>query len=199
MTPFSQIYRENIWRGTDSLSGPGSGIPATTFTGHAIVDLVFRMNFRSILDVGCGDGFWMPSLPGYVGIDPTPEAIARARENHPDRAYLLGDIRTVTLQADLVIVRDVMQHLAIGEAQSLLAAAFARGKFVLASTYKGGKNEGIDEGRLLKGWAYDIDLEQPPFSLPLPAEYIVDGYDYLVAGQIRDASKFLGLWPSNSS
>ena len=53
-----------------------------------------------------------PTCPGYLGVDVAPEAIARARLNHPDRRYLVIDaVKGQLPDADLVIVRDVLQHL----------------------------------------------------------------------------------------
>ena len=77
MNVWGRIYTENIWHGVESLSGPGSGSAATRHVAPAIVSLVERYGITSVLDVGCGDGFWMPDLPGYIGLDVSPVAIER--------------------------------------------------------------------------------------------------------------------------
>lgn len=188
---FETIYRENRWNGVESLSGPGSGPAATRNIAAAIVDLVQELGIRSVLDVACGDGYWMPDLPGYVGIDVSPTAIAKARLRHPDRHYVESDIRDVLTGAfDLVIVRDVIQHLPLREAMSLLFAVRATGsKWLLASTYSGTANVDIEAGD-----TYSPDLREWPFKLGHPHQMIFDGYTYHDPDAIRDPSKYLGLW-----
>ena len=193
---WATIYRRNVWRGPESRSGPGSGSAATRHVAPAIVGLVERRGFASVLDAACGDGFWMPDLPGYLGIDRSSIAIERSRALHPDRAYLVADVRDMDGPPfDLVILRDVVQHLTLEDGLAVVAAARRAGRFLLASTYRGGQNVGCDPARLLSGWAYDNDLEAAPFYLGPPLEVIPDGYAY-EGDAVRDARKALGLWRS---
>jgi SAM-dependent methyltransferase len=191
---FERIYRANKWNGVESRSGPGSGAVATARVAAAIVELVQRLGVRSVLDVGCGDGYWMPDLPGYTGIDPAPSAIRLARERHPERGYLVGDVRDPGpwhRQYDMVISRDAMQHLPLHMALDVLDTIRATGStWLLASTYWAGRNVDIAAG----GY-YEPDLEAAPFSLGTPAELVFDGWDYGVPNLVRDARKHLGLWP----
>jgi hypothetical protein len=193
MNPWSSIYQANVWAGTDSLSGPGSGAAATQHVGPAIVDLCSRYGIRTVIDAACGDGFWMPDLPGYLGIDRAPEAIAWSRTRHPHRQYIVGDLRTCDAQADLIILRDVIQHLSLSEGTALVRAALEKGRYLLASSYRGGHNTGISEAQLMRGLSYDDDLERPPFALGEPLEAIPDGYAY-AGDDVRDERKVLGLW-----
>jgi SAM-dependent methyltransferase len=194
MNAWERIYRNNLWNGEESLSGPGSGSAATASLVPALLDLVDKYEINSVLDVACGDGFWMPDLPNYVGIDLSDTAIDRARALHPERVYIVGDYLSHDLRADLIIMRDVLQHLSLNTAASLVARASKRCHFLLASTYRGGRNTGISEARLLQGKAYDNDLERYPFRLGQPIEVIPDGYAYHEGGGMRDERKFLGLW-----
>jgi SAM-dependent methyltransferase len=193
MSVWGTIYERNVWAGSESLSGPGSGSAATRHVGPAIVSLVERYGITSVLDVGCGDAFWLPELPGYVGLDVSHVALERARLRHPERRYHLGDIRDMDVSADLVILRDVVQHLELAPGVGLVRAARGRGRYLLASTYRGGANVGCSQGALLRGWAYDNDLEAEPFSLGEPIEVIPDGYAY-DGDAVRDPRKVLALW-----
>lgn len=195
MSVFSDIYRENRWNGEESLSGPGSGTAATRDVAQAIVQLVDELHIRTVLDWGCGDGFWMPDLPGYVGWDPTPEAIDRARELHPHREYLTGEVPPVG-SYDLVIMRDVIQHLHWYQtAWALTVLRTGAGgwgcKYLLASHFVGGQNVTIRDGD-----AYSPDLTAEPFKLRQPDRLIPDGayYHEHDTGQVRDPQKFLALW-----
>lgn len=188
-----EIYRQNIWNGVESLSGPGSGDSATAPMKEELATLVRTLDVDTVLDVACGDGYWMPPLPGYVGIDVAPQAIARARQNHPDREYVEGDFLTANVRADLIIMRDVLQHLSLEVAKQMVRRALLRCEWLLASSYKGGKNTGLSYQMLMKGKAFDCNLEQPPFRLGQPIAWIPDGYAYDGHG-IRDERKILGLW-----
>ena len=115
MTVFSDIYRDNRWNGVESMSGPGSGYAPTLYVAQAIEQLVIDINADSVLDVACGDGYWMPDLPNYVGIDVAPEAIALARKRHPGRTYEVSDIRDFPPRPfDLVIFRDAIHPRIVG-------------------------------------------------------------------------------------
>jgi SAM-dependent methyltransferase len=184
---FDQIYRAHSWNGAESASGPGSGSAATERVGAAIVDLAAEIGAQSVLDIGCGDGYWMPHLPGYLGIDVSAEAIKIARRRHPRRDYRAGELESVA-GFDLVIVRDVIQHLPSSEALRILDTV--RDCWLLASTFIGGTNVEIEAGG-----AYPPDLTAPPFDLPQPERLIFDGYGYAEGDPLyRDVRKFLGLW-----
>lgn len=185
---FSDIYRTNAWHGSESRSGPGSGFAPTLAVADAIMGLVNDLDIETVLDLGCGDGLWMPPLPGYVGMDVAPEAIEIARRRHPGRPYLVGDEPNAAY--DLVICRDVVQHLSLSDGLALLQRIAASGsRWLLASTYMGGVNVNI-----VTGDAYSPDLQAEPFSLGVPFHVILDGYGYEHAGEVRDPRKHLGLW-----
>lgn len=188
MNVFDVIYRGNLWNGIESRSGPGSGPAATVRLAGDLRALVAELGITSVLDVGCGDGYWMPELPGYVGFDASTEAIKHARALHPDRVYTAD---YPTGRFDLVILRDVIQHLSFTDGEAILSRAVSSsyGRYLLASTYIGTPNVDI-----VSGDCYSPDLTAPPFNMPQPLRLIFDGYTYHDADAIRDPSKHLGLW-----
>lgn len=188
---FSAIYQRNAWNGVESKSGPGSGAVATIHVAADILRLVDELGIRTVLDAACGDGYWMPDLPGYVGVDVAPEAIEQARLNHPDRIYVVGNIVELDLPpVDLIIFRDALQHLPLEVGTAAIAALGASSsRWLLASTYRGGENIDIDAGD-----CYAPDLEAEPFGMDPPERLIFDGYGYAAADGVRDPRKHLGLW-----
>jgi len=158
-----------------------------------VVLLVGELGITSVLDAACGDGFWMPDLPGYIGVDIAPEATATSRRRHPHRRYLTGDVATLKLPTcDLVVTRDAMQHLSWADGTAFLSALIATGpKYLLASHYIGGENIDIETGG-----AYSPDLTAYPFWLPEPDRLIFDGYYYHRhdTDAVRDPRKHLALW-----
>ncbi len=184
---FDTIYRTNAWNGVESLSGPGSGSAATKNISGIIADLAKLIDAQSVLDVGCGDGFWMPDLPGYLGVDVSETAIRLARENHPDRLYRL--LPAELPAADLVICRDVLQHLSLATATWLVDQMQKAGRVLLLSTFMGLENFDIEDGG-----AAERDLMAPPFMLGDPVRLYFDGWGWRDPWEIRDRRKFLGVW-----
>jgi len=189
---FDRIYRENAWAGEESRSGPGSGRAATAWTAIAVRMMAVAVGAHTVVDMACGDGYWQPELPGYVGLDVSAEAIARARELHPERTFRVFDpaIHRVP-RGDLVLCRDAIHHLPAEEGHRLLGAIRASGTpWLLATTYVGGEL-GL---RIAPGEAYSPDLEHPQWGLGPALLLVRDGWDYEVGSHVRDARKMLGLW-----
>jgi SAM-dependent methyltransferase len=147
----------------------------------------------SILDVGCGDNFWFPDLEiPYLGIDPVAQAIERARARRPARQYIHGSLGAIELPwvPDLVISRDVMQHLSLGDGARLLGDIEHTGtRLMLLSHYVDAVNEPIQTGG-----GYRPNLRDAPFFLDEPVTKIFDGWGWDDPHQVRDAWKYLGLW-----
>lgn len=185
---FDAIYRDNGWNGVESRSGPGSGYAPTRNVALSITALAEMLRVESVLDVGCGDGLWMPPLPGYIGVDVSRYAIRRARVNHPDRVYIVDDGPFPT--CDLAITRDAMQHLSFADGTALLDRILASDpRWLLASTYVGGRNVDIRSGAY-----FEPDLAASPYRLGPPLLLIQDGWDYATPNAIRHPGKYLGLW-----
>jgi SAM-dependent methyltransferase len=187
---FSRIYQRNEWNGVETRSGPGSGSAATKPLGPLLSYLVNSVGIHSVIDAGCGEGYWQPDLPGYVGLDIAPEAIERARSLHPDREYRVHDIRQGCPRGDLVICRDAIQHLSLEDGLAVLYAIRHSGSaWFLGSTYVASENVDIRTGGF-----YSPDLEAAPFDMAPAFLYARDGFDYADGSRVRDPRKMLGLW-----
>lgn len=187
---FSRIYRDNVWNGTETRSGPGSGTSATTLLAQGILEVVRWLGVTSVVDAACGEGYWQPELPGYLGLDIAPEAIEVARQLHPEREYRQADVAQGCPAADLVLCRDAIQHLSLRDGVAVLEAIRRSGsRWLLASTYVGSRNVAVATG----GY-FEPNLEAAPYGMPPALLLLHDGYDYAVPGQLRDPRKMLGLW-----
>ena len=185
MNVFDTIYKGNGWGGTETRSGPGAGSVERRYLAPDVAALVEGMGFESVLDVGCGEGFWTPDLPGYIGIDVSEVALETARKWHPDRDLRLDDGSPYPT-CDLVLVRCVIQHLSFEDGLFLLERVFDSGAtWLLCTSYKAGHNVDIKTGA-----GYWPDMTKPPFSLGDPVGYLLDGRTD------NDQSRFpaLGLW-----
>jgi SAM-dependent methyltransferase len=186
---FNQIYATNAWRGEDGTrSGPGSTLPATELIREALPRKMEELGVRSVLDVACGDGFWQPELPGYIGADIAASALEAAQARHPDRNFVLLDAVVDELpRTDAVLTRDTMQHLSLVDGLAMLNNIRRSGaRWLFASTHRGGTNVNIRTG----DW-YEIDLESWPFLLGPPAWTVFDG---VWKSGIHHARKVIGLW-----
>ena len=72
---------------------------------------------RTVLDVGCGTGFFTAYYLGrgarVTGLDIAPTSIERLRERHPDARFVLADVSEAPPEGsfDLVNVFDVLYHI----------------------------------------------------------------------------------------
>lgn len=111
---FEQIYRDGLWANG---SGTGSD-PTNTERYRVFVErFIVQNNVETVVDLGCGD--WRSSRlidwsrVGYLGVDVVESVIVRNQQR-----YQAANIRFAQLndedelpRADLLIVKDVLQHL----------------------------------------------------------------------------------------
>lgn len=192
---FTDYARANKWGDKDSVSGKGSNLEATAEVRRVLPALLRELGARSMLDVPCGDFFWMAhvDLAGidYLGGDIVPDLIEANRRAHarPGVAFQVVDlIRGPVPKADVVFVRDCLVHLSHDHVRAALASiARSGGTWLLTTTFpETPANEDIATGE----WRA-IDLTKPPFNLPAPERLIPEGQAHL-KGQRAD--KMLGLW-----
>ncbi len=121
---FSNIYRDNIW-------GKGSGVgslPEYTAAYRSLVQTFLRDNkIQSVVDFGCGDWQFSKLIDwgeiDYQGFDVVESVILenqRAFGRKNIRFQVLNDSSALP-PADLLICKDVLQHLPIDDIKHYLA------------------------------------------------------------------------------
>lgn len=111
---FDRIYRANWWR-----NGSGTGsLPHTTEPYRQLLQRYLQDHrIGRVLDIGCGD--WQFSRlvewgdTNYIGIDVVTSVIERNQQiyGRPGISFVHGDVLRDPLPgADMVIVKDVLQH-----------------------------------------------------------------------------------------
>lgn len=84
---------------------------------HALAERGFDPGGRSVLDVGCGSGFftryYLERGARVTGLDIAPTSVERLRERHPDASFVLGDVSETAIAGryDLVNAFDVLYHI----------------------------------------------------------------------------------------
>lgn len=162
---FERIYRQNVW-------GYGSGhgsTPQATKPYRAYLEGFIAANaVGSIIDVGCGD--WQSSRlidwqgADYLGVDVVPELVARNQREFggPGVRFEVAPENLADLAgADLLITKDVLQHVPNTKVMELIAA-LPRFKYALLINDSAGSepNGEIEPG----GWRA-LDLRLPPFNV----------------------------------
>ena len=189
---FARIWRENLWLGKESRSGPGSGVARTAVFRAALEAWLDETRPRRLYDAPCGDFHWMRLVrlpPGcdYVGADIVPEMIAtlQAEFGRAGRDFVVADIvEDVPPAADAWLCRESLFHLPLADAQRVIANWRGSGiKWFLATTTTGvARNAEIAAG----GWRL-LNLEIEPFDLGPPLLRLPDA-------AAADPDKVVGVW-----
>lgn len=196
---FWRIERSNTWGDLDSRSGVGSGLEATAAIRAALPELLDELGVRSLLDIPCGDFYWMAAVDlrdcDYIGGDLLPRMIKENRRQYGSarRQFQVLDAVSDTLpQADLILSRDLLVHLTLDVATAVLRN-FARAgpDWVLLTTFPS-----MTENReSIPGDWRPLNMQLPPFSLPTPTR-LINERDSQSGGAFADKS--IGLWPATA-
>ena len=166
----------NGWKGSDdTVCGKGSTLANTEALRVYLPDVIERYAIRSICDAGAGDRYWIKhaSLDGidYKAFDLVPR----------DETVVELDISTQPLPScDLILCRQVLNHLDPFRVQDALTLFEKSGKYLLATTH--------DNKKLARYCDYSRwDLACAPFWLGEPLERIRDA-------TATESDCFIALW-----
>ena len=168
---FSRIYTEGTW-GKDvagkGTSGTGSTLEITQEYRAYVEDFLKRHNVKSVVDAGCGDWRFSRAIDwggaSYLGVDIAPDVIAALRNEHEagQIRFQVGDITDELPAADLLISKDVLQHLSNALVRKFIRNNLRKGKYkwVILTNDRGSGNRDVASG----GYRA-IDLAAPPFDV----------------------------------
>ena len=195
---FQNIFNENAWGNSESISGEGSNLERTKVIRAKLPGLLSRRGVRTILDAPCGDFYWMKEVElgdiDYIGADIVETIIAQDRAWYasPRRRFVLCDLVSDPLpKADLILCRDCLVHLPYAETRHAIDNFRKSGAtWLLTTTFPGRReNHDIEIG----DWR-PINLEEPPYGFPPPLEVITEDSDEIDAELGAFPDKSLGLW-----
>jgi SAM-dependent methyltransferase len=190
---FTEIFRSNAWNGEGSISGTGSDPAQTRKIVAELPGLLRHLQVRSLLDIPCGDFFWMRqvNLAGieYIGGDIVPDLIQSNQQYKSATVqFEVLDLLTSRLpKVDLVLCRDCLVHLSHEDAFRALHNVCSSGSELLLTTTfpEHGRNRDICTGE----WR-TLNLELEPFRFPPPLAMLLE--DCTQSDEYRDKS--LGVW-----
>jgi 2-polyprenyl-3-methyl-5-hydroxy-6-metoxy-1,4-benzoquinol methylase len=128
---FARIYNDRKWHVNRSSnirfdSGPGSAGHAAKQYVEWIRKIISEHNIRSAVDLGCGDfqigARIAPMLDSYIGLDVVEELLDANRQGSPTNAtfrFLDATLQTIP-SADVILIRQVLQHLSNAEIMQVI-------------------------------------------------------------------------------
>jgi SAM-dependent methyltransferase len=192
---FTQIFHSNGFIGSESRSGEGSGVEQTEVLRKELPRLLREFKVESMLDVPCGDWFWMRMVDlgpmNYVGADIVEEVVEanRTQFQSDTRKFQLLDVVEDRLpQVDLILCRDLLVHLNFADCRKAIRNMKKSGsKYLLTTTFpdRATNDDLTDVWRIL-------NLQIAPFNFPKPLGLLNEG---CTEGENAYSDKSLGLWP----
>lgn len=192
---FTNIYQNNRWGGTESVSGLGSDIHQTELIIKELPTLLSEYKIVSMLDIPCGDFHWMKNMDvsniQYTGADIVDALIENNSKQYGKDGKSFQKINLINdnlPKVDLIFCRDCLVHLSFKDILDALHNICAsNSEYLLTTTFTArNKNDDIATGQ----WR-TLNLELPPFMLPKPIKLINEG---CTEYEGAFADKALGLW-----
>lgn len=168
---FNRIYAEGTW-GKDvagkGTSGTGSTLEITREYRAYVEDFMKKHSVKSVVDAGCGDWSFSSAMDwgdaSYLGVDIASDVIAAVRNKHEKGKikFQVGDITDELPAAELLISKDVLQHLSNELVHKFIRNNLRKGKYkwVILTNDRGSENRDVASG----GYRA-IDLAAPPFEV----------------------------------
>lgn len=192
---FTQYFKNNTWRGKESVSGPGSDYEQTKYLIPEISLLIKNLKIKTILDVPCGDFNWMKRVDlsdvDYTGGDIVEDLININSKKYgsSNKKFKLIDVVNDPLDTvDLIIVRDCFVHLPEKDVlKSINNIKKSKSKYLLTTNFlweSTNNNKDIELGQWRR-----LNLFQPPYNFKFPEKIIIEGNR-----QSYDYDKTMSLW-----
>ncbi len=178
---FSQIYAEKFWGGEhdDFNSGSGSTEAFAQQYGELISKFIAEHGVRSVVDIGCGDFRVASKIISdeidYVGIDVVQALIERNQREfgaEKVRFCFMDASETEPPDADLCLIRQVLQHLSNAEISNVLQNCRKYRYVIITEHYPAPDrmrtpNIDIPHGPGMRVYHDSaVVLDKPPFDVP---------------------------------
>lgn len=191
---FELLHRLGVYHHADTVSGAASTLSETSRLRSALPGLVEEHGVVTILDVPCGDFYWMQRVPfagQYTGADIVPEIVEANERYHGSenrRFVVLDATRDLLPRVDLVLCRDLFVHLSDRDVEAVLRNLVASGSRLLLTNHFRDRVENQD---IESGDFRALNLCCSPFHFPPPMTVIVEDSS-LADGLFRDRA--MALW-----
>lgn len=177
---FYRIYKNRHWGGrfSESASGLGSSLAATTSIRAQLPSLLRSLDCTSLLDIGCGDFNWMRHVEldcRYIGVDIVEQVISQNQLLYGspmvDFQCLDASSDLLPVAVDVVLCREVLFHLSFKHALALVSNVGATNSRFFIATHIPAERPNSDT---YTGGFRPLDLRKKPFAFPEPINCIQD-------------------------
>jgi SAM-dependent methyltransferase len=114
---YDKAYFDRWYRGRNTRVSTPAEVRLKVTMAVAVSEYFLRRPIRTVLDIGCGEGAWLPHLRvlrprvAYTGLDSSDYAIRRFGAERNIRKASFGDLPKLKLGVyDLVICSDVLHY-----------------------------------------------------------------------------------------
>ncbi|MDI9257678.1 class I SAM-dependent methyltransferase [Flavobacterium sedimenticola] len=202
---FTKIYRHDLFNTRSSndhnvsKSGSGSDLEQTKALIEQLPVLFQKYKIQSLLDLPCGDFFWMQKvdLTGiqYIGGDIVADVIKKNNAAFASEHIAFREIDIINddlPKVDLILCRDLLVHL---KNQQIIAALKnikkSGSKYLLTTSFK---NTTHNQDNGVIGFWRTINLELEPFNWKYPIDEI---FENCTEGNGKYNDKYLLLYQIN--
>ena len=151
---FNEVYAKNMWKQGGARSGLGSeGAYADRYV-TLVLEYAAKHRLRTVVDGGCGDfsvgSRLAPSFDRYMALDVSPLIIDINKSRYADLtklhvSFAVADMTSTTFPtADLILIRQVLQHLPNAKIEQILGnleASNWRRALITEDVHDPGNNE----------------------------------------------------------
>ena len=177
---FTEIYQNNLWGGAkgEFYSGSGSDEKYAARYAATIRNFIFENNIKKAVDLGCGDfrvaSRFVSADFHYTGCDVVPSLIEHLNEKYANEniEFRRADIIEDRLpDADLCLIRQVLQHLSNREIARILKNAEKYKYLIVTESYPRPGVEIVPNLDIPHGpdirlhFDSAVCLDQPPYGL----------------------------------
>ena len=171
---FVHIYENGVWGKNEQgegWSGEGSSLAATKKYRSFLQGFLRKSGIKTVVDVGCGDWEFSKKINwegiDYTGYDVVESVIRKNQKqfNSDNLHFICGNALTMDLpQADLLICKDVLQHLS-NENIMLFLTQISKFKYCLITNDIDPNMIDTLNLEISDGGYRRLDLTQPPFNV----------------------------------
>lgn len=169
---WQKIYDNNTW---DGGSGPGSKPENTVEYRELLQRFMDEREIKSVIDIGCGDWQFSKLIDwkdvNYTGIDCVKSVVEKNQKDYtkPNVKFLQLDILKdkLELKADMIILKDVLQHWPNADISRTLGTLIHHAKYILITNSVDKSTDGTTPDIALGGFR-PLSRTKRPLSILSP-------------------------------
>lgn len=195
---FTLFYRYKYWSSKESRSGPGSELKNTIIIREKLEDIVNKYKVKSLVDLPCGDFYWMRIFMRnknikYIGGDIVEELIMDLNNKYANKNISFKQIDLINDKlptGDLLLCRDCFIHFSNNDIIKALKNFIKSDIKFFLITHTLNETD-IENKDILTGAYRFLDLFKKPFCLTRNNLYNFIDQDY---NKKLNSRKLVSMW-----